>query len=207
MLKLQHTCPQDVWKVLKKSRPAHTKAIPPLDGKESFKDKCNILCMALFPLPTPGTDIPDLKEPLQNLQKLTVDITCGEIFTSIMHCKRKSASGNNRIPYLVIEKAHHYRPDLLTNLFQSCITFGYIPKIWKLSNCIVISKGGWCNPHGPNSYWPISLLSNISKVFVKITAKRITQAAIQVGTLRSTQFGPFQTGQQLIVYLQLHILH
>ena len=64
MLKLQKTGPPDVWKVLQKSGPAHTKAIPPLEGKESFEEKCNILRMALFPSPTPGTDIPHLKEPL-----------------------------------------------------------------------------------------------------------------------------------------------
>ena len=145
--------------------------------------------MALFPLPTPGTDIPDLKEPLMDLRNSTAEITCSEIFTSIKHCNRKSACGYDRIPYLVIEKAHNYRPDLLTNLFQSCMTFGYFPKIWKHANCIVIPKGGRRNPHAPNSYRPISLLSNISKVFEKITAKRIAQAAMQVGALSNTQFG------------------
>ena len=60
--------------------------------------------------------------------------------------------------------------------------------MWKHANCIVIPKGGKCDPHAPNSYRPISLLSNISKVFDKITAKRIADAAIQVGALCNTQF-------------------
>ena len=107
MLKLQETGPQDVWKVLQKSRPAHTKAIPPLENKESFVEKCNVLRMALFPSPTPGTDVPHLKEPLKDLRNSTADITCGEIFTSIKQCKRKSACAYDRIPYLVILKAHN----------------------------------------------------------------------------------------------------
>ena len=186
MLKLQETCAQDVWKVLQKPRPTHTKAIPPLEGKESFEEKCNILRTSLFPLPTPGTDIPDLKEPHMDLRNSTAEITCSEIFTSIKYCNRKSACDYDRIPYLVIEKSHNYRPDLHTNLFQSCMTYAYFPKIWKHANCIVIPKGGWRNPHAPNSYRLISLLSNISKVFETITAKRIAQAAIQVGELSNT---------------------
>ena len=192
MLKLQATNPQTVWKVLKKSRPAHTKAISPLDGQESFKDKCHVLRTTLFPTPTPGTDIPELKQPLKDLRNATAAISCSEISRSIKHCNRKSACGYDRIPYLVIEKAHDHRPDLLTNLFQCCMTFGYFPKVWKHANCIVIPKGGRRNPHAPNSYRPISLLSNISKAFEKITAKRIAQDAIQIGALSSTQFGAIE---------------
>ena len=61
MSKLQQISPQDVWKVLRNSKPAHTTAIPPLKGLDSFEDKCQILGTALFPPPTPGIDIPNLQ--------------------------------------------------------------------------------------------------------------------------------------------------
>ena len=85
------------------------------------------------------------------------------------------------------------------------MTFGYFPEIWKRANCIVIPKGGRRNPHAPNSYRPISLLSNINKVFEKITAKRITQAAIQVGALSNTQFGAI--ANQLAIDAPFAITH
>ena len=172
--------------------PAHTKAIPPLAGQESFEDKCQILCTTLFPLPNPGTDAPDLKPPLQDLQNSSRNITCSEISSSIKLCNRKLACGYDKIPYLLMEKAHSFRPDLRTNLFQSCIKFGYFPNIWKHANCMVIPKGGRRNPNSPNSYRPISLLCNISKVFEKVVAKRIAHAAIEVGALSSRQFGAIE---------------
>ena len=64
--------------------------------------------------------------------------------------------------------------------------------MWKHVNCIVVPKGGKHDPHAPNSYRPISLLSNISKVFEKIAAKRIADAAIQVGALCNIQFGAIE---------------
>ena len=48
--------------------------------------------------------------------------------------------------------------------------------------------GGKRDPYTPQSYHPISLLSNISKVFEKLVAKHVTWVAIQVGARSSTQF-------------------
>ena len=60
--------------------------------------------------------------------------------------------------------------------------------MWKHANSIVVLKCGKRDPHAPNSYRPISLLSNISKVFEKIAAKRKADAAIQVGAHCNRQF-------------------
>ena len=70
--------------------------------------------------------------------------------------------------------------------------YSYFTLIWKHANCIVIPKGGKRDPHAPNSYRPISLLSNISKVFEKIAVKRIADVAIHVGALCNTQFGAIE---------------
>ena len=52
--------------------------------------------------------------------------------------------------------------------------------------------GGKRDPYTPRFYHPISLLSNISKVFEKLVAKCVARAAIQVGALNSTQFGAIE---------------
>ena len=46
--------------------------------------------------------------------------------------------------------------------------------------------------HIPKSYRPISLLSNVSKVFEKLMARRIAKAALRVKALSSTQFGAIE---------------
>ena len=107
LFKLQQTSPQDVWKVLRKSKPAHTKAIPPLQGLDSFEDKCQILRTTLFPPPTPGIDIPNLQEPKADLRNSTRNISSSEIRQAIKKCNWNAACGYDKIPYLVIEKAHN----------------------------------------------------------------------------------------------------
>lgn len=189
LLKLQETSPQEIWKVLRKLRPAHTKAIPSLDGQDTFDAKCEVLRNALFLPRTAGTDIPPLQKPKIDLRAEFTSITPGEIQFAISKCNRNSACGYDRIPYLVIEKAHKAHPNLLTHLFESCITIGHFPVAWKHANCVVIPKGGKRDPHTPRSYRPISQLSNVSKVFEKLMVKRIAQSAMRVEALSSTQFG------------------
>ena len=192
MLKLQATTPQDVWQVLRNSRPAHTKAIPSLNNETTFQGKCTALRSSLFPLPTPGSDIPNLQTPEMDLRMEFFRISSQEIQNSLDNCNHRSASGYDRIPYIVLDKAHRHQPSLLSDLLTASITVGYFPLLWKHANCIVVPKGGRRDQSVPKSYRPISLLSNISKVFEKLVARRIANAAIRVKALHSTQFGAIQ---------------
>ena len=69
---------------------------------------------------------------------------------------------------LPFDKAHSSRLDLPTYLFAAFIVVGYLPTTWKHANCVVIPKGRKRGPHAPKSYRPMSLLSNVSKVFEKL---------------------------------------
>ena len=60
----------------------------------------------------------------------------------------------------------------LTSIFNAMLRLGYYPKSWKLSIITLIHKPG--KPiHEANSYRPISLLPNISKLFEKLLIKRL----------------------------------
>ena len=192
MLKLQATTPQDVWQVLRRSQPAHTKAIPSLSGEASFLGKCSLLRSSLFPPPTLGSNIPDLQESTVDLRMEFFAISSLEIQNALDKCNRRSACGYDRIPYIVLDKAHQHKPSLLADLLTASITIGYFRLIWKHANCIVIPKSGCRDQHMAKSYRPISLLSNISKVFEKLVARRIANAAIRVNALCSTQFGAIE---------------
>lgn len=95
-------------------------------------------------------------------------------------------------PYLVVDKAHQAFPSLLPTVFTASLKTGCFPSTWKHAACVVIPKGGKRDPHTPKAYRPISLLSNVSKVFEKLVAKRIARASIAVGALSSTQFGAIE---------------
>ena len=81
---------------------------------------------------------------------------------------------------------------MLTHLFESSITIGYFPVAWKYANCVVTPRGGKRDPHAPRPYRAIPLLSNASKVFEKLMARRITRALIQLGALSNAQFGAIE---------------
>lgn len=192
MLKL-HPTPQDVRQVLRSSRPAHAKAIPSLKdqtggSQSSFEEKCRALRASLFPPPTPGKDIPKLQQSAMDLGMEFFGIISQEIQNTLDYCNRRSACGDDRIPYTVLDKAHRHQPSLLTDLLTASISIGYFPALLEHANCVVMPRGER-NRHAPKSYHPISLLSNISKLFEKLVARRIGKAAIQVRALSSTQFG------------------
>ena len=192
MLKLQTTGPQEVWKVLKGAQPAHTKAIPDLDGQSDFADKCNRLRSALFPQPTQGNAIPQLKPATADLTNEFDGITSTEVTRAIERCNKNSACGDDKLPYIAIAKAHQSQPSLLPQLFTASLQTGCFPGAWKHANCVVIPKGGKRDPHTAKSYRPISLLSNVSKVFEKLVARRIALASLATGALCNTQFGAIE---------------
>ena len=55
----------------------------------------------------------------------------------------------------------------LNIIFNKSIELGVYPKIWKLANVVPIFKNKGCT-NDPTNYRPISLLSNISKIFEKL---------------------------------------
>lgn len=47
---------------MRDSKPAHTKATPPLNDQESFEDKCSVLRSGLFPPSAPSGSTPELQQ-------------------------------------------------------------------------------------------------------------------------------------------------
>jgi hypothetical protein len=62
----------------------------------------------------------------------------------------------------------------------------YFPTQWKVAQMILILKSG--KPNKLTSYWPISLLPIVSKVFEKVPLKRLLPAVENNGLLPSHHF-------------------
>jgi hypothetical protein len=70
----------------------------------------------------------------------------------------------------------------LTQLFNAVLLKGCFPVQWKVAQIILILKPGR-PPNELTSYWPISLLPIVSKVFEKLLLKRLFQM-VEINGLR-----------------------
>lgn len=100
-------------------------------------------------------------------------IHSSEVHRQIRLLKRGKASGPDNISPILIKNLSHLGIEFLTQIFNSCLAIGYYPYQWKLSCTVAVHKSGK-DPNDRNSYRPIALLSNYSKIFERIINNRLT---------------------------------
>lgn len=77
---------------------------------------------------------------------------------------------------------------LLVIIFNRCIELNYFPTQFKIAKVIPIPKVNKPK-HDPKSYRPISLLSNVGKLFERIIYKRLNDFASENELTTNEQFG------------------
>jgi hypothetical protein len=106
-----------------------------------------------------------LKPPVNHLKRAEVQ----EVINSI---NLKKSSGYDLITGKILKELPIFGIKYLTQLFNAVLLKGYFPAQWKVAQIILILKPGK-PPKELTSYWPISLLPIVSKVFEKILLKRL----------------------------------
>ena len=76
------------------------------------------------------------------------------------------------------------------------LTLRYFPSAWKRANVILILKSGKKNDGNPQSYRPISLLSNVGKVFERLIMYKLDDLGFKNWISRN-QFG-FMKGRSTL---------
>lgn len=115
-------------------------------------------------------------------------VSANKVGVKIKRLNTKKSSGFDGIPNFVLKKTDHKTWEFIAVLFNHCINRGYFPKIWKTSKIIPILKPGK-DPCSAKSYRPISLLSNVSKLFEYFLNKKINDHIFSEGILKNFQFG------------------
>ncbi|GBP39241.1 Retrovirus-related Pol polyprotein from type-1 retrotransposable element R2 [Eumeta japonica] len=97
------------------------------------------------------------------------------------------APGPDGISNEVLKRAKHVIIPILKDIFNDIIDSEAIPQQWTKSNIILLYKKG--DQYDIGNYRPISLMSNIYKIFAKIILKRMEgkldeQQPIQAGFRR-----------------------
>lgn len=131
----------------------------------------------------PNWDFPDRDNT--NIRPTTPKELAYEIRTNI---NPKKTPGFDLITGEVLKQLPKKAIIKLTHLINASFRLRYVPRMWKVSEVIMIPKSGK-PPHEVSSYRPISLLPMISKLFEKILLKRLKPIIEERNLIPNHQFG------------------
>lgn len=100
-------------------------------------------------------------------------VTQQEVSTAIKSLKYNKSPGNDGVTTEALKLGKLSLRPHLTNLFNTMLRTGKVPLTFCHSNIILLHKKG--DRKDINNYRPISLISNIYTIFIKIILTRITQ--------------------------------
>lgn len=115
-------------------------------------------------------------------------ITINEVKNVLHNLKTSKSPGFDNIPNLLLKQLPEMAIKLLTVIFNSCLHFHYFPAIFKKAKVIPVLKPN--KPKNiPSSYRPISLLSNLGKIFEKLIHTRLNDYVCENNLISKEQFG------------------
>ncbi|KAH8242557.1 hypothetical protein KR026_008205, partial [Drosophila bipectinata] len=100
----------------------------------------------------------------------------------------KKSPGADGLEALAIKLLPPFGIQRLTSIFNACLEIGHFPSDWKKAEVILIPKPG--KPEADlASYRPISLLSVLSKLLVRVFLRRFQTVLDEAGLIPDHQFG------------------
>ena len=102
---------------------------------------------------------------------------------------RKKAPGPDNISNNMLRFLPTILTETITVIFNKCLKLGYFPDTWKTAVVRIIPKPNKQDYSHHKSYRPISLTSNMSKVFERIIKEEIMHHAQTANILSNHQFG------------------
>lgn len=114
--------------------------------------------------------------------------------------KSKKAPGPDGIPAEAIKAAVTICPQMMLNMYNTCLKEGCFCKRWKEARLVLINKGKG-EQHTASSYRPLCMLDTAGKLFEKLLRARLGEAIRRAGDLSDMQFG-FRRGRSTVDALQ-----
>lgn len=123
-------------------------------------------------------------------------ILIDEVVEIVKKLKTRKAPGPDNISNLLIKNLPNSGLEVLTKVLNHCCNSFKFPLSWKIGKIVAIPKSGKdCKI--PSNHRPISLLSNLGKIFEKIILNRLVKFEKQNEIFVHTQFG-FRTDHSTI---------
>ena len=117
-----------------------------------------------------------------------VPISENEVIQTINQCSKASAPSFDQISSMMLQNLHANAISHFTDILNRLFSLGTYPTIWKLAIIIPLLKP-LKDPSNPLSYRPISLLSSLSKILVKILNKRLSWYLESNNLISASQYG------------------
>lgn len=114
------------------------------------------------------------------------EITIAEIKVRAVIIPSGKVPGPDGVPDLIIKEIAKSKPEILINVFNSCLAYGIFRGKWKVARLVLLRKG--TKPLDmPSSYRPISLLNTIGKFFERVIKVRLEDHLIGENELNNHQ--------------------
>ena len=116
----------------------------------------------------PSANLNILSPRVQNSFYIS-DTSPGEVMDII--CALKKSSHRNDVPTAFLKKGNLSISNFLSKFFNKCVSLGVYPNLMKVAQVLPIHKNGSKSECG--NYRPISILSQLNKIFEKLINKRL----------------------------------
>src|SRR6266705_2893381 len=181
---------KDVFTAYKYTKPRRVERTPILhfQGREviDFRTKCDTFRQAMFPPPPEAPAAPPIP-PGPTLE--WPDVTPQEIAAAIQTSTPNKASGQDGLPFLLLQKAYQAAPELFNILYPTLIEHGYHPLCWRQATGAILNKHNNPDYTAPKPYRIIALSNCLGKISEKIIATRLSYLAESTTLLHHEQMG------------------
>lgn len=123
-----------------------------------------------------------------------------ELTSAASLMKTGKAPGPDGVPSEILRLMVIQRPQILLDLYNTCLTTGTFCGRWKTARLVLIPKGKG-DPDSPSAYRPLSLLDTTGKLYELLLRPRLTEAIQAGGGLSDRQYG-FRKGRSTIGAVQ-----
>ncbi|GBO13245.1 RNA-directed DNA polymerase from mobile element jockey [Araneus ventricosus] len=119
-----------------------------------------------------------------------------EFLSFLKKINPRKATGPDGIPNKALQQIPTNVITFITKIFNKCLLCNCFPTIWKTAHVLMLPIPRQ-NRKLPGNYRPISLLSNISKIFEKIILSRLKEECHDLSIIPNEQYG-FRAGHGCI---------
>lgn len=153
--------------------------------------RLDLIVTALFPSVAATTD------PGPPIADVAPVFTRDEIARCATRLPTGKAPGPDGVPDIVVRELASRRPDVLQEVFNTCLREGVFPDRWKVAKLVLLRKGA--KPlDSPSSYRPICLLDSVGKLFERLLKARLEDhLEANGGRLNDRQYG-FRKGRSTV---------